>query len=536
MQVQDRPQDITDLSGALSPELHLRTAELEEIAADLVAYHARFAPLFTRQEQRDWAEVYLQGLLVADVPRKNVEAMALRLLGAEDGADRRVRALQHFVGEGAWDDDAILAEHQRFVDETLGEADGVLIIDGSDVAKQGTHSAGVARQWCGATGKKDNCQAGVFLGYASRKGATLLDRRLYLPAAWFTDAYAERWQACAIPPGTPFQTKHALAGDLVEQAVQRGTLRARSVVCDEGFGDDPAFLARLDALDLSYLAEVPCATQVWPLTDPATGQPRPSPQSWVPPQTASRKGPAPRRARLHPQSPPKLRVDAIAAHLPATAWRRYRILEGSKGLLVADFAAVRAIAVRDRLPAGEGWVVLRRKVEGPAGVPKLKYYLSNASADTPLDTLVWLSGMRWPIECCFAEGKEEVGLDHYEMRFWPGWHHHMTLVLLAHHFLVQLQARLDQREGGLDRAAAGPPAPDDGLSGADDSPSDPRSGVLAPARPGFAPEHGRSPFASARPAAPATPRSPGGGGAVALPAAPQARGLLVAPQAPPAAA
>ncbi len=199
MQVQDRPQDITDLSGALSPELHLRTAELEEIAADLVAYHARFAPLFTRQEQRDWAEVYLQGLLVADVPRKNVEAMALRLLGAEDGADRRVRALQHFVGEGAWDDDAILAEHQRFVDETLGEADGVLIIDGSDVAKQGTHSAGVARQWCGATGKKDNCQAGVFLGYASRKGATLLDRRLYLPAAWFTDAYAERWQACAIP-------------------------------------------------------------------------------------------------------------------------------------------------------------------------------------------------------------------------------------------------------------------------------------------------------------------------------------------------
>ena len=503
MQVQERQQhDTREVSGALSPELHLRAADLERIAADLVAYHTRFAPLFARQEQRDWAEVYLRGLLVADVPRKNVEALAVRLLGAEDGADRRVRALQHFVGEGAWDADAILAEHQRFVDETLGEADGVLIIDGSDVPKQGTHAAGVARQWCGATGKKDNCQAGVFLGYASRKGATLLDRRLYLPAAWFTEAYAGRGQACLIPADTPFQTKHALAGDLVERAVRRGTLRARWVTCDEGFGDDPAFLARLDALDLCYLAEMPCATQVWPLHDPATGQERARPQTWVPPQTASRKGPAPRRARLHPDSPPKQRVDAIAAALPVGAGQRYRILEGSKGPLVADFAAVRAIAGRDGRPAQEVWVVLRRTVvEGPAEAPELKYYLSNAPADTPLDTLVWVSGMRWPIECCFAECKSELGLDHYEMRFWPGWHHHMTLVLLAHHFLVRLQQRLDQREGGprSDGYTSRPVAPDDApraeRAGGDGS------GVPAPARDRAALECGRSPCAPARPAA-----------------------------------
>ncbi len=206
MSVADQQPAITDLTGLLAPELHVRAADLESIVDELRAYHARFAPLFVRQEQRDWAEVYLRGLLLAEVPRKNVEAMALRLLGAGPGAERQVRALQHFVGEGAWDDDAILAEHQRYVDETLGEADGVLIIDGSDVPKQGTHSAGVARQWCGATGKKDNCQAGVFLGYASRTGATLLDRRLYLPAAWFTAEYQERWRACAIPADTPFRT------------------------------------------------------------------------------------------------------------------------------------------------------------------------------------------------------------------------------------------------------------------------------------------------------------------------------------------
>jgi SRSO17 transposase len=533
MSVEYQQPAITDLTGALSPELHLRSADLESIVDDLMAYHARFAPLFARQEQREWAAVYLRGLLVADVPRKNVEAMALRLLGAGPGAERRVRALQHFVGEGAWEDDAIVAEHQRYVDETLGEADGVLIIDGSDVPKQGTHSAGVARQWCGASGKKDNCQAAVFLGYASRKGATLLDRRLYLPAVWFTEAYQARWQACAIPAGTPFQTKHELAADLVTRVAQSGRIRARWAVCDEGFGDDPALLARLDALGLRYLAEVPCDTQVWPLHDPATGQPRPAAQHWVPPQKASRKGPAPRRRRVHPHSPPKMRVDRIAAQLPATAWQRYRILEGSKGPLVADFAAVRAVAVRDRLPAEEVWVVLRRKVDGPPDVPELKYYLSNAPADTPLETLVWVSGMRWPIESCFAECKGELGLDHYELRFWPGWHHHMTLVLLAHHFLVRLQQRLDQREGGRrpERSAPGPAAADHGPSGAGVTPGAPGLGIPAPARAGVAPQRRRGAPAAARTAAAAASRPPGGGSAAALLPPPQARRVLVPPQA-----
>src|SRR3989440_8553075 len=341
MSVEYQQPAITDLTGALSPELHLRSADLESIVDDLMAYHARFAPLFARQEQREWAAVYLRGLLVADVPRKNVEAMALRLLGAGPGAERRVRALKHFVGEGAWEDDAIVAEHQRYVDETLGEADGVLIIDGSDVPKQGTHAAGVARQWCGATGKKDNCQAGVFLGYASRK------------------------------------------------------------------------------------------------------------------------------------------------------------------------------------------------VDGPPDVPALKYDLSNAPADTPLDTLVWVSGMRWPIESCFAEGKEEVGLDHDELRFWPGWHHHMTLVLLAHHFLVRLQQRLDQREGGRrpERSAPGLAAADHGPSGAGVTPGAPGLGIPAPARAGVAPERRRGAPAAARTAAAAASRPPRGGSAAALLPPPQARRVLVPPQA-----
>ena len=231
-----------DLTGELPAPVALVPQDLAGVTEELAAYHAHFAPLFQRREQRAWAAVYLRGLLTAEVPRKNVEAMALRLLGAGPGADRRVRALQQFIGEGAWDDDRLLAAHRRLVDETLGEDDGVLIIDGSDIPKRGTHSAGVARQWCGATGKTDNCQAGVFLGYASRRGYTLLDRRLYLPKAWFNGEYRERWQACAIPPATTFHTKGQLAGAMVRACQQEGPIRARRLTCDEWYGRDPGFL------------------------------------------------------------------------------------------------------------------------------------------------------------------------------------------------------------------------------------------------------------------------------------------------------
>ncbi len=448
-------EDLTREGPAL---LLLTPEDVADLGTELAAYQARFAPLFARRDQGAWAEVYLAGLLLADVPRKNVEAMVLRLRGAGAEAERTVRAVQHFLGEGAWDDEVILAEHQRLVEETLGEDDGVLLVDGSDVAKQGTHSVGVARQWCGSTGKKDNCQAGVYLGYASRTGYTLLDRRLYLPAAWFADDHRERWQACAIPQDVTFQTKPQLAATLVEGVIDARRLRARWLVCDEGFGQDTAFLDRVAARGLWYLAEVPRTTHVWPLGDPATGKPRPRPQLWVPPQVASRKGPQPTKERLHPDSPPALPVEQIAAALPPAAWHRYRLLEGSKGPLVADFAAVRAVAVRDRLPGPEVWLLLRRALPTPGptgGDLDLKFYVSCAPPDTPLRELVRVSGMRWAVESCFAEGKEDLGLDHYETRFWRGWHHHMTLVIVAHHFLVRMQRRLHQRGGTASNSAPG---------------------------------------------------------------------------------
>jgi SRSO17 transposase len=442
----------------LSPVRDLSAAEVSTLAEELLAYHQHFAPLFQRREQREWAALYLRGLLTADVPRKNVEAMALRLLLAGPHAQRQVRAVQQFVGEGQWDDEAILAEHQRLVQETLGDEEGVFILDGSEFPKHGSHSVGVAPQWCGHTGKKDNCQAGVFLGYASRKGATLLDRRLYLPESWFDQDHQTLWRACRIPETIAFQTKHELAAQLVEQVLASGRITAQWVVCDEGYGDSPAFLDRLDKAGLWYLAEVPRDTQVWPLLEADGQTERPRPSSWVPPQTCSHKGPAPRRERLHPSSPSKVPLEDLAKGWPASAWQRFRLLEGHKGPLVADFLALRAVLPRDRLPGPELWVVIRRKVSGPPEEPEWKFYLSNAPLETRLATFVRVSGMRWPIETCFAECKSELGMDHYELRFWRGWHHHMTLVFLAHHFLVRWQQRLNQREGA--------PAPDDDRSGA----------------------------------------------------------------------
>jgi len=511
-----------DLTAALPAARTLTAADLEGLVEELAAYHAHFAPLFQRRQQRGWAAVYLRGLLTADVPRKNAEALALRLLGAGPAADRQVRALQQFVGEGGWDDARLLAAHQRLVDETLGEEDGVLIVDGSEVPKQGTHSVGVARQWCGHTGKKDNCQAGVYLGYASRRGYTLLDRRLYLPAAWFTAEYRERRRACGIPRGTPFRTKHELAGELVEEAMGERRVRARWVACDEGYGDSPALLDRWAATGLWYLAEVARDTQVWFLAEPDGQTARARPERWVPPRAASSRGPAPTKERLHPASPAPQRLDDWAARVPAARWQRYRLLEGSKGPLVAEFVAGRLVMVRDGLPGPEGWLLVRRTVPAGDEAAEYKFYLSNAPATTPLDGLVRVSGMRWPIEACFAEGRQELGLDHYETRSWRGWHHHLTLVILAHHFLVRLQRRLDPREGGRPDRPGGAAA-DDVAAGA--------AGPAPAAAAGRA-ERGRGPGAAARPAAPADLRRADGAGLAGLPAAAQAR-RLPRPPAPP---
>jgi len=408
---------------ATAPMLDLTHQDVDTIIDELRAYHAIYSPLFHRREQRAWSEHYLHGLLL-NIPRKSIEPMVLTLTGADHNA---VRAMQQFVGEGAWDDAAILQRHWQEVNLDLGDADGVLILDGSDFPKQGSQSVGVKRQYCGELGKTANCQAGVFLAYASQQGYALLDRRLYLPEEWLTDAaFAARRKACGVPETTTFTTKPLLGWSMIEAIEQAGTLRCRWVTCDEGFGRATTLLDKIASLGLWYFAEVPHDTYVWQRR-PATAVPE-----W------SGHGRKPTRPQL---LDPTVRPDTvveIAGQLPPSAWERQVIKEGSQGPLVAEFAFVRVIAVRDGLPGPEVTLVLRRSLTDG----ELKTYLCNAPAATAQVRLVRTSAMRWPIETCFETGKQELGMGDYELRSWRGWHHHMTLVILALSFLVRLQCRL----------------------------------------------------------------------------------------------
>src|SRR5918997_227685 len=208
------------------PEHNLVPRDVEALADELVVYHAHFAPLFQRSEQRKWALAYLHGQLL-ELDRKSIEPMALALAGGD------VQGMQQFISVGPWDDERVLEQHQELVADTLGDAEtGVLILDGCDFPKQGTHSVGVARQWCGALGKVANCQASVVACYASARGYTLVDRRLYLPEPWFTEAYADRRHACGVPPDLPFQTHHQLAWELVQRLLARHVLPFGWVLCD----------------------------------------------------------------------------------------------------------------------------------------------------------------------------------------------------------------------------------------------------------------------------------------------------------------
>jgi SRSO17 transposase len=350
------------------PPLELTLPEIAALADELMHYHAAFADLYYRAEQAHWAFKYLQGVLLS-IERKSIEPMALTLEGGN------VQAMQQLIGQGQWQDTALLRKHWALVDETLGEADGVWITDGSDLPKQGEHSVGVARQWCGHVGQVENCQAGVFAAYVSRKGYTLHDRRLYLPEEWFDAAHRGRWKQCGITEETPFTTKPALALEMLREVVAAGTLHFRLV--------------------------------------PGEATPQ--------------------------------RVDQLAAAVPMDGWQTGLIKEGSKGPLVAEFAFHRGVAVRAGLPGPDVWIMLRRALGENS---ELKVYLSNAPGHTPVAELVRVAGMRWPIETAFEESKGGLGLDHYEGRSWLGWQHHMTLCLLAHHFLVHARHRVKK---GLQR-------------------------------------------------------------------------------------
>jgi SRSO17 transposase len=328
----------------------------------------------------------------------------------------------------------VLEVHQRLVAETLGEADGVALIDESGVVKQGNCSVGVAAQYCGSVGKIANSQNGVYLGYASRKGYSLIEGQLFMPESWFDEKHAEQRQACGVPSDLKAKTKPEIGLELLKRAVERGSLPFRWVAADELYGDSPAFRDGVAALDKWYFTEIKCSTLIWE-TRPEVYLPE-----W------KRRGRHPTRLRLRNETDHPVRVDNLVSAIPSEAWSKATIKEGSKGPIVCNFAFLRLVESRANLPGPEVWLIIRRNLDDPKVV---KFYFSNAPVETPLIEFVRISGMRWPIELIFEEDKGEIGLDHYETRSWLGWHHHMLLVALAHHFLVRLRVLFHDKSPAL---------------------------------------------------------------------------------------
>jgi SRSO17 transposase len=387
------------------------------------AFLDRLTPLLVDDHRsasrRDRMDAYLHGLLLDAESTKTAEAIALKV----HGDPSQVRMTQVFLAQSPWPDPPLRHELACWVDQQIGSDDGTLIVDDSGFPKCGDKSVGVARQYCGATGKIDNCQVAVFLTYASAAGHTLLDERLYLPEEWATDA--KRRQEAGVPEDVVFRTKPELGLELLRSVGPH--VRHSWVTFDEGYGGNPAFLSELEEMNERYIGEVPKSFRGW-LRRPKGEEPK-----------ASRSGRPRKKARLCVGEPQPQTAEEIAASLPASAWKRLRFREGSKGTQVAYFAAVRIVAEREDLPGPDLWLVIERSCDQ---APYVKYYVSNAAADCPLMKLAQAGHNRWPTEDSFLRGKQELGLGDYEVRGWRGFHHHMTLVMLAMWFLVMERIRL----------------------------------------------------------------------------------------------
>lgn len=388
---------------------------------------------------------YCKGLLLPG-ERKSVEPMAARL--APDNVRSMHQSLHHLVADAPWNDEGMLAEVRRQVLPTM-EKDGPVVawmVDDTGFPKQGKHSVGVARQYCGQIGKQDNCQVAVSLSVSTWSSSLPIAWRLYLPEGWCQDP--DRREQAGVPEEVEFQTKPEIALEQIRQAVEQN-VPVGVVLSDTAYGNGTAFRSAITELGLQYVVGVESSTTVWE----AGRQPLPAP-----PRNPGRGAPPKRLQRNADHQP--VSVKQVALELPSAAWNNIDWRQGSRQSLRSRFAAVRVRpAHRDyhrTEPHPEEWLL----IEWPKNEPEpTKYWLSTVPAKTSRKSLVKLAKHRWIIERDYEELKQELGLGHYEGRGWRGFHHHATLCIAAYGFLVGERNRFSPsvRAGNAGLSAPKPP-------------------------------------------------------------------------------
>jgi SRSO17 transposase len=406
------------------PEFDLDRNDVEDFLEILKGFHAEFRDCFAREEGRNNFFYYTIGQF-SQMERKSIEPMALNVEGA------KVRAIQRFISEATWDDEKMMNIYRSMISNDMGEEDGVLIIDESGFKKKGNDSAGVYKQYCGNIGKVDNCQVGVFAAYASSQGYSLLDKELFVPEIWFSDEYEKRREKCKFPLGLEFQTKPQLAARMVKEIVGQNIIPVKYVVADSIYGNSPEFVEQVEKhTDKIYFLAVSSETKCW-LRMPATIE-----------KQYKYRGKTRQKKVLKPGEKKPVSLKDLARSTNTFFWYRRKVSEGTKGPIEYEFSKRRVALAKNGLPTKEVWLVMKRTI-GPK--PTYSFYISNAPVSSRLPLFVWLSGVRWPIEQCFEEGKSELGMDHYEVRKYLGWNHHMLISMLSHFFLWHLKIKLGKK-------------------------------------------------------------------------------------------
>jgi SRSO17 transposase len=406
------------------PKFDLGKGDVKDFMNELQGFHEQFADCFHRSESREHFFNYMAGQF-SELERKSIEPIALAI------KDGNVRAMQRFVSAAQWDDDNIIAKYRNCVNDDLGSPDGALIFDESGFLKKGQDSIGVARQYCGTAGKVDNCQVGVFAAYVSDSGYALVDKRLFIPEQWFTGEYRIRRKKCSLPDDTVFRTKPELAAEMLQTIHEEQTLPFKYALADSIYGISPEFIGAVDSLPgITYLVSVPKSTLCW-LKRPMTITKK---YRWG--------GKSRTKTVLADTNSKPMTVINLARNINDYFWYRRQVSEGTKGPIVYEFTRRRVILSASGLPEKTVWLLIRRTIGDNC---QYSFFISNASSSTRLKNLVWLSGLRWAIEQCFEETKSELGMDHYEVRKFKGWHHHILTCMLAHFFLWHLKIRMGKK-------------------------------------------------------------------------------------------